>query len=99
MEIEKLANLSRINLSLEEKEKIQKEFEAILAYISILKRADLGDLNKDFFETEMLNVVREDEGAHKAEEYTEELIELVSSHRPGDFFTKDGYVKVKHVFE
>ena len=38
MEIEKLAKLVRINLSSEEKEKLEKEFEAILGYISAEKK-------------------------------------------------------------
>jgi len=39
-----LAKLARINLSSGEKEKLQKEFEAILNYISALKEADTGEM-------------------------------------------------------
>ena len=46
MEIEKLAKLARINLSSEEKGKLQKEFEAILNYVSALKEADTGEDRK-----------------------------------------------------
>ena len=42
MEIEKLAKLVRINLSSEEKEKLEKEFEAILGYISAAERSRYG---------------------------------------------------------
>lgn len=92
MEIEKLAKLARISLSQTEKEKLQKEFEAILGYISVLKEADMGDLERDFSKTEALNVVRTDENAHKSEEFTKDLLE-------GAPFVEAGYVKVKHVFE
>lgn len=90
MEIEKLAKLARINLSSEEKEKLQKEFEAILGYISILKEADTGETAARKIET--MNVLRKDENAHKAGEFAKELFE-------GTPFVEGGYVKVKHVFE
>ena len=90
MEIEKLAKLARINLSSEEKEKLQKEFEAILGYISILKEADTGETATGKMET--VNVLRKDENAHEAGEFTKNLIE-------GTPFAEGGYVKVKHVFE
>lgn len=87
-----MAKLARINLSSEEKEKFQKEFEAILGYISILKEADTGGLEGDFFKAEALNVMRPDENAHKAGEFAKELLESAP-------FVEGDFVKVKHVFE
>ena len=94
MEIEKLAKLARINLSSQEKEKLQKEFEAILGYISILKEADVGvgGLDGNFPKRETLNVMRMDENFHEAGKLTKELLEDAP-------FIEEGYVKVKHVFE
>lgn len=92
MEIEKLAKLARINLSPEDKEKLQKEFEAILGYISALKEANTGDLEGNFSKAEILNAMRTDENAHETGKFAKELIE-------GAPFVEDGYVKVKHVFE
>ena len=92
MEIEKLAKLAKINLSSGEKEKLQKEFEAILGYISILKEADTGDWEDGFSKREIFNATRLDENAHEAEKFTKDLLE-------GAPFTEGGYVKVKHVFE
>jgi len=92
MEIEKLAKLARINLSSEEKEKLQKEFEAILGYISILKEANVDELENDFFKNKPINEMRLDENTHEAGKFTEDLLEASP-------FTEDGYVKVKHVFE
>ena len=92
MEIEKLAKLARINLSSEEKGKLQKEFEVILNYISALKEADTGDWGESFSKKEKLNAMRSDENAHEAGKFTKELLE-------GAPFTENGYVKVKHVFE
>ena len=87
-----MAKLARINLSSEEKGKLQKEFEAILKYISALKEADTEGLKEGFSKTEILNATRPDENAHKAGEFSKELIGMTP-------FTEDGYVKVKHVFE
>ena len=89
-----MAKLARINLSSEEKGKLQKEFEAILGYISILKEADVGvgGLDGDFPKRKTLNIMRTDENFHEAGEFTKELLEDAP-------FVEDGYVKVKHVFE
>ena len=92
MEIEKLAKLARINLSSEEKEKLQKEFEAILNYISALKEADTDDFKADFSKKETLNIMRPDDNAHETGKFTKDLL-------GGAPFTEGGYVKVKHVFE
>ena len=67
MEIEKLANLARINLSSEEKEKLQKNLKAILGYISMLKEADTGE-TATMGKIEMTNVLRKDEnGSEKTQ--------------------------------
>ena len=92
MEIEKLAKLARINLSSEEKEAFQKEFEAILGYISTLKEANVDGLENDFFKNKPVNEMRLDESNHEAGKFTKKLLE-------GSPFEEDGYIKVKHVFE
>ena len=92
MKIEKLTKLARINLSSEEKGKLQKEFEAILKYISALKEADTGDGENGFSKRETLNVMRLDENVHEMGKFTKDLLEGVP-------FSENGYVKVKHVFE
>ena len=92
MEIEKLAKLARINLSSKEKEKLQKEFEAILNYISALKEVDTGDKEGGFSKRETFNATRLDANFHQAGEFSKELLEGVP-------FSENGYVKVKHVFE
>jgi len=92
MEIEKLAKLARINLSSEEKEAFQKEFEAILGYISTLKEANVDGLENDFFKNKPVNEMRLDESSYEAGKFTKESLE-------GAPFAEDGYIKVKHVFE
>lgn len=92
MEIEKLAKLARINLSSGEKEGFQKEFEAILGYVSVLKEANVDGLENDFLKNKPVNETRLDESKHEAGKFTKKLLE-------GSPFTEDGYIKVKHVFE
>ena len=87
-----MAKLARINLSYEEKEKLKKEFEAILGYISMLKEADVSGLDGVFFKVKALNVMRPDENPYGAGKFTKELLEDAP-------FVENGYVKVKHVFE
>lgn len=91
MEIEKLAKLARINLSSEEKEKIQKEFEAILGYISMLKEANT-DKTAISNKTETTNILRKDENKSERKTEPKSLVEMAP-------FMEGGYVKVKHVFE
>lgn len=90
MEIEKLAKLARISLSQTEKEKLQKDFEAILGYVSLLEKADIGviaDKNKE----EAVNILREDKG-EKKECDPEVLIKSAP-------FYENNFIKVKHVFD
>jgi len=87
-----LAKLARINLSSGEKEKLQKEFEAILKYISALKEADTDDRENDFSKRETFNATRLDANFHQAGEFSKDLLEGIP-------FSENGYVKVKHVFE
>ena len=87
-----MAKLARINLSSGEKEKLQKEFEAILKYISALKEADTDDRENDFSKRETFNATRLDANFHQAGEFSKDLLEGIP-------FSENGYVKVKHVFE
>ncbi len=92
MEIEKLAKLAKINLSSEEKEKFQKEFEAILGYISVLNNADDKNLENNFSKNKTVNETRTDEIGFEPEKFTKVLMEETP-------FSENGYVKVKHIFE
>ena len=91
MEIEKLAKLARINLSSEEKEKLQKEFEAILGYVSALKEIDMGE-TMAVGKIKTVNVLRKDENESEENAEPKNLIETAP-------FNENNFVKVKHVFE
>lgn len=66
-DIEKLALLARIKLTSKEKEKLQKEFGAILEYVSKLKEVDVSGINEAEAGKimDLENVTREDENAHE----------------------------------
>jgi len=68
VDIDKLALLARIKLSEKEKEKLQKEFGAILDYVSELKKAEAGEMSdKEIAMARGLkNVMREDRKSHGA---------------------------------
>jgi len=110
MKIEKLTKLARINLSSEEKGKLQKEFEVILNYISALKEADTGDGRPIFvsqrpYKNGSTLVVengfskRETLNVMRLDENVHEMGKFTKDLLEGVPFSENGYVKVKHVFE
>lgn len=87
-DIEKLAALSRIDISEQETEELLSEMEAILGYVSEIKEAttEAGVLEAGA----LCNVMREDKDPHAEGVYTEEILREVPQ-------TQDGYVKVKQI--
>lgn len=94
VDIDKLALLARIKLTSEEKEKFQKEFGAILGYVSKLKEADVKNMDdeKTGIIDGLENIMREDENHYKAGEFSEDLLKQAP-------LVEKGYVKVKHILE
>lgn len=90
-EVEKLAQLARIELGDEEKEQFQKEIGAILDYVSELKEAP-ADGGETVATPEHVNQLREDEKPHETGLYSKELIEEAPR-------SEKGFVKVKKIFE
>lgn len=94
-DIEKLALLARIKLVSKEKNMFQKEFEAILGYVSKLK-----DVNEEEFPSRadqplaerIKNIMREDKDYHQPGEFSEDLL------KEAPIVERD-YVKVKHILE
>jgi aspartyl-tRNA(Asn)/glutamyl-tRNA(Gln) amidotransferase subunit C len=88
-EIEKLANLARIGITDEEKTKLSKNIESILAYVSEIK--DVSSADKEVYESEKLvNVMREDSDPHESGLYSERLLKE-APYREGD------YIRVKKI--
>lgn len=93
LDIEKLALLARIKLSHSEKESLEKEFKAILDYVSELKKADISGIDdmEGNRTIDLQNIMRKDENSYEPGEFSAELMKEAPA-------TKDGYVEVKHVF-
>lgn len=89
-EIEKLATLSRLALSKEEKEKMRKEFDSILEYLATISKvvATVGEHPRSI--AAIVNVMREDTEPHESGIYTEALVGA-APRREGD------YIKVKKI--
>lgn len=84
-----LADLARIQLTEEEIERFSKEFDAILGYVATIKElAGEGVLEKKV--GALHTVLREDEGAHEGDVYTEDLLQAAPD-RVGR------YVRVKKI--
>lgn len=94
VDIDKLALLARIKLSSEEKAKFQKEFGAILGYVSKLKKIDVSGISdvEASQTTDIKNIMREDGEKIVAESFSEELMKEVPS-------IENGFVKVSHILE
>jgi len=87
-DIEKLADLARIEMSQEEKTKILGDMDSILGFIDQIQEAKV-----DITERQaglVRNIMREDENPHESGIYTEDILREVPKVR-------DGYVEVKKI--
>lgn len=89
-EIERLAKLSKIALSDEEKERFQQELSAILEYVEQLNEVKADDVEETNQVTGLTNVTRED-----TENYTFEKQEMIANMPDTD---EHGALKVHAVF-
>lgn len=87
-DIEKLAKLSRLKLTEEEKEKYLKDMENILAYVGQINAAKIKETKPEAGEPR--NIMREDDHPHESGIFTDGLLKLApdSAH---------GRVKVKKI--
>ncbi len=86
--VDKLAALSRIEISDEEKTAMVKDLEAVLGYVSELSK--VSDVSDEMVLEENRNIFREDENAQPAGLYTERI--LAEAPR-----ADNGYILVKQV--
>lgn len=89
-DVENLALLARIEISEEEKERLQKDLESILGYVSELTSV-VGEFEAPHKE-ELINVMREDANAHESGAFTDALLKNAPA-------TENGYVAVKQIIE
>lgn len=86
--IEKLAALSRIEVSEAEKDILAKDMESIIGYVSQIQEAVSQAPEKEA--GELRNVMREDKDPHASGAYTDEIMAEVPEK-------ENGYVKVKQI--
>ncbi|MFQ5540987.1 MAG: Asp-tRNA(Asn)/Glu-tRNA(Gln) amidotransferase subunit GatC [Candidatus Paceibacteria bacterium] len=72
-DVKKLATLSRIGLSEQEIERMQGEFDSILAYIETIQKVALPEGVAPSPHLPLENVMREDGEPHAPNEYTEAM--------------------------
>jgi len=91
IDIQKLAELARIELTEEEAGRYQKEIESILGYIARIQDARTDGVNPADREPGVVrSVFREDSQPHESGVYTDDLLNEAPA-------SKDGYVKVKKI--
>jgi len=92
-EIEHIAGLARIKLAEKEKDKMTKELGAILGYIDKLKEVNTEGVEPIAHITGLTDIFRNDDNPREPDP---ENIKRLMEQAPSE---KDGYVKVKSVFE
>ncbi|MCK5122929.1 MAG: Asp-tRNA(Asn)/Glu-tRNA(Gln) amidotransferase subunit GatC [Candidatus Pacebacteria bacterium] len=88
--VEYIAELARIGLTKEEKERFSEELSDILEYIEQLKEIDTKNIEPVSQATGLVNVVRED----VAKDFDKNDREIIIAGFPEE---RDGFVKVKQV--
>ncbi len=91
-EVDKLAELARLKLSAEEKEKLQTDMESILGYVDQLSEVKLAEgEGGDSPDTALVrNVMREDANSYEAGARTEEILAVAPR-------VKNNFIKVKKI--
>jgi aspartyl-tRNA(Asn)/glutamyl-tRNA(Gln) amidotransferase subunit C len=82
-EIEQVAELARLSLKPEEKSKLKKDLESILAYVEQLRSVPTDKVEPTSHVFDLENVFREDE--IRPSEVREEILKH-APHREGNFF-------------
>lgn len=86
-DVEKLAELARIEISEEEKKSLLEDLQGILKYIDQIQTVEVP---KEEIKPALKNIFREDKEPHAVEIFTNDL--LIAAPRK-----QDGYVKVRKI--
>jgi aspartyl-tRNA(Asn)/glutamyl-tRNA(Gln) amidotransferase subunit C len=89
-EIEKLAALSRLAVSPEEKEALRKDIDSILGYIDQIKKATVSGVVLTQEIPDVRNIMREDTDPHESGLFTEDLLAAAPAR-------EKNYLKVKKI--
>jgi len=91
-DINNLARLARIELSEEEKVRLQKDMESILGYVGQITSVKIENASTVPADSAHINIMREDTVTTETGEYTEAVL-ANAPKREGDYFS------VKAIFE
>lgn len=89
-DVDKLAELSRIEMSDAEKKEVQADLESILEYVSEIQEVAADEPPESERIGVLKNVMREDEAPHQERTYTNDMVESAPQSE-GD------YIKVKKI--
>ena len=93
-QVERIAELARINLNEEEKEKFAKELSRVLDYFKTIKKINTEDVAPTFQATGIENVLREDEEEKIEKRERDKMRERILKNVPEK---ENDYIKVKSV--
>ena len=91
-EVQRVAELARLELSGEEKKKMGKELSSILNYVKMIKEVDVSEVLPTFHPNQLENIMRKDEPFS----LSPEKIEKLRNHFPSK---EKKHAKVKEVFK
>ncbi len=94
--LQKLADLSRLNLSDDELEGFESDLSALLDYVGQLDELDLKNIPPTSQVTGLMNVFREDKAENKSQA---ELLASRELFLKNAAATQDGFIVVPAVFE
>ena len=86
-DVEKLAELARIDIPSGEKKELLEDLQSILEYVDQIQAAPV---KEEAVELMIKNVFREDKDPHEPEAYTEKLMKEAPK-------AQNGYIKVKKI--
>lgn len=92
-DVEEMAALARLELTTQEKEKLQKDLESVLIFIDKLKKLKVDGVEPTTAGTEAANVMRSDEVRF---EQDNQAVEQMLAQAPD---RQDNFVKVKSILK
>lgn len=92
IDVKHVAKLARLGITEKETDKLQEDLSAILEFVAKLKEVDVANVEPTAQAAGLVGVTRADESIKRSEESRERLLDNAPE-------TKDGYIKVKAVFD
>jgi len=91
-DVKHIADLARIDFSIQEFKQLQKELSLILGYIDKLKEVDIKEIEPTSHSVLIKNVLRKDDAKHESVPNSKSLVNLAPNK-------EKSFIKVKSVFQ